>query len=56
MPLNKETKPNRICNQKNLKMLTMLWKYINDIISNSLHMFTISVNTFLESPASDEKC
>ena len=34
-------------------MLTLLWEYLYDIISNSLHMFTIPVNTYLESPTSD---
>ena len=29
-------------------MLTFVWEYLNDIISNSLHMFTIPVNKFSE--------
>ena len=35
------------------KMLTPLWKSLYDIISNSLHIFTILINTFLESPTGD---
>ena len=32
-------------------MLTHLWEYLKDIISNSLHMFTNPVNIVFEYPA-----
>ena len=35
------------------KILTPLWENLYDIISNSLHIFTIPVSTFLESPTGD---
>ena len=36
-------------------MLTPLWEEFYDIISNSLLMFTMLINTFLESPLRDSK-
>ena len=36
-------------------MLTPSWKYLDDIISDSLHMSHIPVNTFLEFPTGDFK-
>ena len=36
-------------------MLTPLWEGLYDIILNSLHMFTIPINTFLKSPKGDLK-
>ena len=35
-------------------LLTPTWEYLYDIII-SLHMFTITVNTFLISPSGDQK-
>ena len=35
------------------KMLTHLWEYLYDIVSNSLYMLTIVVNIFLESLSGD---
>ena len=36
-----------------LKMLTHLWEYLYDIISNSLYMFTLHVNSFLDASTGD---
>ena len=36
-------------------MLTPLWENVYEMISNNLHMFTIPVNTLLESPTGDLK-
>ena len=36
-------------------MLSPLWEYLYDIISNHLYMFPVPVNTCLESPIGDKQ-
>ena len=52
MPQN-QTKPNSLSYP--IKFFTHLWKYVYETISNSLHMFSICGNTFLQSLTDDLK-